>query len=234
MAEIALERLGDPVGVRLLAALPSGSESSSGAHALGEPAHDRVRERHRTLEPRAADELDRLVRGRVRRGVRVAELIRAEAQRSAHRRVELAHRPLAERVDRVVERAHALHGAVGEPLRERALALVEVARGGAKDAVGVRVLLEDAQQHLVRDAARRRDRHQRRPRRYSAYAMRRPPSGCTSSSSSAPSSPTRAFQTMSGGPSTTARAPMCGESARIRFDELVRGPREIELAVGGA
>ena len=126
VAEIALEGLGDPVGIRLLERAV-GERVEQRADAFGEPAHDRVRERHRALEPRAAHELDRLVRGRVRRGVRVAELVRAEAERRAHRRIELAHRPLAERVDRVVERAHALHGAVGEPLRERALALVEVA-----------------------------------------------------------------------------------------------------------
>jgi len=166
-AEIALEGLGDPVGVRLFQRAV-GQRVEQRAYAFGEPAHDGVRERHRALEPRTPHELDRLVRSCVRRGVRVAELIRAQAQRSADLRIELSHRPLAERVDRVVECALALHRAVGKSLRERALALVEVARGGAKDAVGIRVLLEDTQQHLVRDAARRRDRHQCWPRRYSA------------------------------------------------------------------
>ena len=62
----------------------------------------------------------------------------------------------------MVERPHALHGAVGEPLREGALPLVQPLGGGAEGAVGVRVLLEDAQQHLVRGAARRGDRHSRK------------------------------------------------------------------------
>ena len=104
---------------------PSGSDVEQRRDPVGEPAHHGVRERHGALEPGAADELDRLVRGRMRRGVGVAELVRAEPQRRAHGRIELAHRPLAERLDRVVERPHALHGAVREPLRERALALVE-------------------------------------------------------------------------------------------------------------
>ena len=87
-------------------------------------------------------------------------------QSRANRWIELADRALAERADRMIECAHALHSSIGEPLCERALPLVEVARGGAKDPVGVRVLLEDPQQHLVRNAARGRDRHQRRPRMY--------------------------------------------------------------------
>ena len=145
---------------------PSGSDASNCAHALGEAAHDGVREWHGALEPRAPHELDRLVRGGMRRGVRVAELVRAEPECGADGRVELARRPLAERVDRVVERTHPLHGAVGESLRKGALTLIEVFCGAAEDAVGVGVLFEDAQQHLIRDAPRGRDRgHQRRPRR---------------------------------------------------------------------
>ena len=106
-----------------------------------------------------ADELDRLVRGRVRSDVEVAELVRAEAERCEHRRVELAHGPAAERLDRVVERPHALHGSVRELLRERALARVEVRRRGAQRAVRVRLLLEHAPHDLERSAARRRDAH---------------------------------------------------------------------------
>ena len=139
---------------------PSGSESRSGRIPSDEPPHHRVRERDRPLEPRAADELDRLVDRRVRRGVGVAELVGAEPQRRAHRRVELPHRPPPERLDRVVERPHALHRAVGEPLGERALALVEALGSAAEGAVGVRVLLEHAQQHLVRGAPRGTD-HER-------------------------------------------------------------------------
>ena len=102
-----------------------------------------------------AHELHRLVRGRVRRGIGVPELVRAEAQRRPHRWIELAHRTLAERLDRVVERAHALHRAVRQPLRECAFAVVEALRRGAERAIRVRVLLEDAQQDLVRRAPRR-------------------------------------------------------------------------------
>src|SRR5207244_911998 len=108
--------------------------------------------------------------------------------------------------------------AVGQPLRERTLALLEPGRGGAEDAVGVRVLLEYAQQQLVGDPAGGRDAHRdRRPRRYSSWVIRRLPSGCTSSSSSDPSSSSRAFQTTSGRPSTTALAPTCGDRARMRL-----------------
>ena len=72
--------LEDPVGIRVLErALRELVEQS--ADPLGEAAHDRVRERHGSLEPRGADELDRLVRGRVRSDVEVAELVRAETER---------------------------------------------------------------------------------------------------------------------------------------------------------
>ena len=80
-----------------------------------------------------AHELDRLVDGRVARdAVEEAELVGAEPERRAHRRVELAHGPPAERLDRVVERADALHRPVGELLRERAVARVEPAAAAAK------------------------------------------------------------------------------------------------------
>ena len=55
----------------------------------------------------------------------------------------------------MVERPHPLDGAVREPLRERPLSLVEIFGGTPKGAVGVRVLLEDAQEHLVRRPAGR-------------------------------------------------------------------------------
>src|SRR5213593_1385238 len=84
-----------------------------------------------------------------RRGVGVAELVRTESQRRSNGSIELAHGPLAEGLDRVVQRAHALDGAVRKPLRECALPLVELARGGAEDTVGVGVLLEDPEQYLV-------------------------------------------------------------------------------------
>ena len=231
-AEVAHPDVVDPVGIGLLQRAV-GQAVEQRPDALGEPSHDRVRERHGALEARAADELDRLVRRGVRRRLRVRELVRAETERRAHRRVELVHRPLAQRLDRVVERAHALDRAVRETVRERALAFVEIGRGAAEDAVGVRLLLEHAQQHLVRDAAGRRDAHARRPRTYSSNDIRRPPSGCTSTSSSEPSAAARAFHTISGRPSTTARAPMCGDSARTRFTSSAHRTREIELAILG-
>ena len=58
-----------------------------------------------------------------------------------------------------------------------------------------------------------------RPRRYASYAMRRPPAGCTSTGSNAPSSPTRARQTIR----SSSRAPMCGESARTRLTSSCAG-----------
>src|SRR4029079_4576027 len=67
----------------------------------------------------------------------------------------LPPRPPPERLDRVVERPHPLHGAVRKPLRERPLALVEPLGGAPERAVGVRLLLEHAQQHLVRGPPRR-------------------------------------------------------------------------------
>ena len=150
----------DPVGVRLLQRTV-GQGFEERPDAVGEPPHDRVRERHRSLDPRAADELHRLVDRRVRRGVGVAELVRAEPQRRTHRRIELPHRPPPERLDRVVERPHALHGAVRESLGERPLALVEPFGGAAKGAVGVRLLLEHAEQNLVGRAPGGRDAHVR-------------------------------------------------------------------------
>src|SRR6266403_722441 len=84
----------------------------------------------------------------MRCGLGVAGLVRAEAQSGTHRRIELAHRP---------------DGAVRESLCEGALAVVETPGGGAKRAVGVRVLLEDAQQDFVHGAPRRRDAHRLRP-----------------------------------------------------------------------
>ena len=72
--------------------------SRAARRPLGEPAHDRVRERHGALEPGRAHQLDRLVRRGMRRHrVDEAELVGAETQRGAHGRIELAHGPAAER-----------------------------------------------------------------------------------------------------------------------------------------
>ncbi len=148
MPEYAHEGLVDPVGIGLLQR-PVRQRIEERPEPVPEPTQNGVRERHGPLEPGAPHELDRLVDGRVRCGVGPAELVRAEPQCCEHRRVELPQRSPAERLDRVVERPHALHGAVRDPLRERPLPLVQAFGGAAERAVGVGVLLEDAQQHLV-------------------------------------------------------------------------------------
>ena len=63
--------------------------------------------------------------------------------------------------------------------------------------------------------------------------MRRPPSGCTSSGTSEPVSPTRARQIVTRRPCSSARAPMRGRERADPAQAPVR-VREIELAVGRA
>ena len=95
--------------------------------------------------PGPLDQLDRLVdRGVVGRAVGEEELVEAEAQAGQHRRVELAQRAVDEPLERRVDRAAPLHGAVGEPLRLGALAAVELGavRRLAEGALGVRFVLE--------------------------------------------------------------------------------------------
>ncbi len=93
---------------------------------LRETAHDGIRERHRALEVRAADELDALVHGCMGGdGVEVGELVRADPKGGQHRRIELAHGTAAEGFDSVIERANALHRAVSDALGQRAVAIVE-------------------------------------------------------------------------------------------------------------
>ena len=152
MAEVALPHPGDPVRVRELdRPVPQGVEQV--AEADGEPPHDGVREGDGALEAGAADELDRLVHRRVPRdAVEVGELVRADAERGAHRRVELRDRPPRQGLDAVVERADALHRPVGDLRGQRAVAGVEALGGGGQGAVGIRVLLEDAADDLVRGA----------------------------------------------------------------------------------
>ncbi len=133
-----------------------------------EPAQHRVRERDGALEAGAADELDRLVHRRVARyRIEVAKLVGAEPQRRPHRCIELRDGSPADRLERVVERADALHGAEGDSLRERAVPSVEALGRAAEHAVGVGLLLEDAAHDLVGRDARGRDAH-RSPRRNSS------------------------------------------------------------------
>src|SRR5205085_4741787 len=122
LAEVSRPDVGDPVGIRM-PERSFGERVDELAHALGETTKDGIRERDRSFEPRAANELDRLVHRRVRSDpLRISELVRAEAERGSHRRIELAHRTTPELLDRVVERAHALHGSVRDPLREPTVA----------------------------------------------------------------------------------------------------------------
>ena len=126
--------------------------------ALRQSPHDRVREGHRALEPGRAHELHGLVHGRVLRdGVHEGELVGAGAERRANRRVELPHRPAPERLDAVVERADALNRAVGELLREGAVARVEPLRGAPEGPVGVGAVLEDPLDDACRDRPRGAD-----------------------------------------------------------------------------
>ena len=238
-AELAPPRLGDPVRVRVpqrrlpRRRLRQALEEAPGA--VGQLPQDGVRERDRALEPRAAHELDGLVDGCVaRHAVEVGQLVRAEPERGAHGRVELADRPPPERLDRVVERPGALDRAVGEAPRERAVALVEPAGLGAQRAIGVGAVLEDAPDDREGDAPRGRDRAHRRPRRQASTGIRFPPSGCTSSGSKLPSGATRARQTVTGRPSSSARAPMCGLSARTTRTSSAAGRVEVEPPVVGA
>src|SRR5262249_25242112 len=135
-----------------------------------------------------------------------------EPERGANGRIQLAHRSLSEPLDRMVERAHALHGADREPLRERAVAPLEPGRGRPQDAIRVRIVLEDAQDDLVRRLAR----CQRWPRTTPSSVWRGLPAGSTSRCSSRPPAP-RALQTVTPRPWSCARAPMWGERARILF-----------------
>jgi hypothetical protein len=170
-AEVAPPGPGDPVRIgvpeRRLPRGRFGERFDQLAQPEREPAQDCVRERDRALEAGRADELDRLVHGCVLRNLRERELVGTEAQRRPYRRVELPHRPPPELLDPVVERAHTLDRPVGQPLRERAVALVEPLGGRRKGPVGVRVLLEDAADGLERRPPRGRHAH-RRPRRNSS------------------------------------------------------------------
>ena len=166
--QVAPPGLGHPVRVRMLEPRSGGRLVAEGVEQRADPlrhaAQHRVRERHRACDAGRAHQLDRLVHRRVaRHAVDVAELVRTEAQGREHRRVELVHRPPAERLDRVVERARPLHGAVGEPLRQCAVARVEPGHRRAERAVGVGALLEHAPNDGEGRSPRGRDRH-RSPR----------------------------------------------------------------------
>ena len=135
---------------------PLRQRSQQRPDAVRNAAEHGVRERDGPLEPGAPDELDGLVHRRVLgHAVEVGELVRAEPQRGEDGRVELSDGPLAERLDRVVERPYALDSAVRELAGERPVALVEALGRAPQRPVGVRLLLEHAPQHLVGRAAGR-------------------------------------------------------------------------------
>ena len=90
------------------------------------------------------------------------ELVGAEPQRGAYRRIELRDRPAAERFDPVIERPHALNRPEGKSLRERAITLVELCGGRGKGSIGVGAVLEDAEHGVERRASG--GRNHRRPR----------------------------------------------------------------------
>ncbi len=124
---------------------------------MRELPHDGVREGNCALETRRTHELDGVVDDGMVGLIGERELVRAEPQSRPHRRVELAHRPLAELLDPEVERPCHLHRPVGEPLRERPVAGVEAVDGGGEGPVCVSLFLEDAAHDVVRSLARRSD-----------------------------------------------------------------------------
>ena len=130
--------------------------------------------------------------GRMRRhAIGVEQLVRTEAQRVAHGRLEIGGLTAAERDEDVVERAAALDGAEGEPRGERAVARIELeaARLRGQRAVCPRAALLDAAEHAQRCEP---GRHQparvagpsgpRRPRSSSPADIDRLPAGWISRS----------------------------------------------------
>ena len=83
-----------------------------------------------------------------------------QAQRVPHRRVKRRGGAAGERVDHMVERPGALHGAVGERHRQATVARVELGGLGVQGAVRVRALREHAGDDAERDHSRGGDGHQ--------------------------------------------------------------------------
>jgi hypothetical protein len=80
-------------------------------------------------------------------------LIRAEPQRSTHRRIETGNASSAERLDRVVEGSGPLNCPECQSLSERAITRVEAGRSRSERTVGIRSLLEYAQENVERRGA---------------------------------------------------------------------------------
>ncbi len=179
-AEVAPPCLGNPVRIgvlqRGLGRRPFRESVEKRCDPLSDAAEHGVRERDGTFETGATDELDRFVDRRVAGdAVDEPELVGAQSERCPDGRIEAAHGPAAERLDRVVERSHALDRAERQPLRERAIALVEGCRRRSKSTIRVRLVLEHAQEDVERRDAGRA--YGRSPRSHASYAIRRPPSG---------------------------------------------------------
>ena len=85
------------------------------------------------------------------------------------------HAPATERLDRVVERSHALDSTERQPLRERAITLVEGGRRRSESTIRVCLVLEHAPEDVERRDAS--GAYGRSPRSHASYAIRRPPSG---------------------------------------------------------
>ena len=244
-AELAPPGLGHPVGIgvlerRLRRASLRAAPRAASSMPVDEPAHDRVRERRpRARGPAGARARRVSFDGRVRRHrVHEAELVGAEPQRGAHGRVELAHGPPAERLDRVVERAHALHRAVRELHRERAVARVErpPPRRGTP---GRRTRPPRRRAGRPRSATGAAAAQRRRPRRYSSAVMRLPPSRLHLEQLDAARDEQRVLarraaraRRAGGGRDEPARADVRRERADV-VEDLLRRPRPVELAVGG-
>ena len=191
--EVARPHVGDPVGIRLLHR-PVRQRGDEPAQAAREPPHHGVRERHGALASGGAHELDGVVDDGVLRQVGERELVGAQPQRGLDRRVELAHRTLAELLDAEVEHARPLHRPEGETLRQRTVTRIELRDGRDERAVGVGVVVERPADDLERRTPRRGDHWT--PRRNSSYVIFRRPSGWTTSGTNTPPS-SRALHTVS-------------------------------------
>ncbi len=156
--------LRDPVGIRVLQRSllrrVLGERGEQRADLFGDPAEDGVDEARRPARARGADELHSLVHARPRRHpVEVRKLVCAQSQRRPDRDVERRHRASADLLERVIERPHALDRAVGDPLRESAVARIETGRLARERAVGVGTFVENAHEAPMRDAAGRTRAH---------------------------------------------------------------------------
>jgi hypothetical protein len=82
-------------------------------------------------------------------------LIRTQSQRSPYRWIEARYTTASKSLDRVVERPRPLDGAECKSLRERTVTCVEARCSRSKRAIGVRTVLEYAQENVERGRAGR-------------------------------------------------------------------------------